>query len=82
MPKNTNPNVSNSQTLAIIKKYLQKNNPKLSDNDMKYIELSPGTFSEKLSSSLYSSMNAATVEGNVSDFTTIYVKLASVLINS
>ena len=77
VPKNTNPNVNNPQTLATIKKYLQKNNPKLSDNDMKYIELSPGTFSEKLSPSLYSSINVAAVEGSASDFTTIYVKLDS-----
>ena len=61
IPRDTNPDVNNPQTLATIKKYLQKNNPKLSDDDMKYIELAPGTFSEKLSSSLYSSINVAAI---------------------
>ena len=78
VPKDTNPNLNNAQTLTTIKKYLQKNNPKLSTSDLSYIYLDQTKVSEKLSPSLYSSIACIAVEGSLSASTTIYVKLSSV----
>ena len=77
VPANTNPDLNNPQTIATIKSYLEKNNPKLSDSDLKYITLYPAKFGEKLSPSIYNQVVVSVTEGSVSAFKTIYVKLAS-----
>ena len=54
VPENTNPDLNNPKTLAIIKQSLLNANPKLSDSDLKYISLNLPSASEKLSTSVYS----------------------------
>ena len=77
VPENTNPDLTNAQTLATIKKYLQKNNPKLSTSDLSYINLSATKDPETLSPSVYSPVLCAVIEGSAYALKTIYVKLSS-----
>ena len=78
VPKNTNPDLSNAQTLATIKQYLQKNNPLLSTSDLSYITVSAIQEPETLSPSVYSPLSCIVVEGSAYALKNIYVKLASV----
>ena len=77
VPENTNPDLSNPQTLATIKQYLQKNNPKLSTSDLSYITVSAIQEPETLSPSVWSPLSCIVVEGSASASKIIYVKLSS-----
>ena len=77
VPSDTNPDVSNTQTIKTIKSYLQKNNSGLTDADLNYIQFVPLTPGQKLNTATETNLLLLAKVGSNTATTYIYVKLAA-----